>query len=115
MALSKINFSGAGIKAPTTLTDAATITPDFANNNVFTVTLGGNRTIANPANTEPGQSGSIFLIQDSTGGRTVSWGNYWEFPANSAPTISSAPDKIDRIDYIVRATSNVHAVFTGDY
>ena len=33
-----------------TLTDGATITPDFATNNNFTVTLGGNRTMANPSN-----------------------------------------------------------------
>ena len=55
-----------------TLTDGATITPDFAEGTNFTVTLAGNRTIANPSNlsTAVGQSGSIFLVQDGTGSRT---------------------------------------------
>ena len=33
----------------TALTDGATITPDFADSNNYSVTLGGNRTLANPS------------------------------------------------------------------
>ncbi|MEQ9131168.1 MAG: hypothetical protein RLO11_02125, partial [Salinisphaeraceae bacterium] len=43
----------------TTLSDASTIAPDFADSNHFEVTLGGNRTLGNPSNAVPGQSGSI--------------------------------------------------------
>ena len=45
-----------------TLTDGATITPDFGANQNFTVTLGGNRTLANPSNIVVGQTGSIFIV-----------------------------------------------------
>src|SRR4051812_15147750 len=38
----------------TTLTDAATINTDCAVNNVFKVTLAGNRTLANPTNMQAG-------------------------------------------------------------
>ncbi len=48
----------------TTLTDGSTVTPDMADSNNFTLTLGGNRTLANPSNLTAGQSGSIFLVQD---------------------------------------------------
>ena len=48
----------------TTLTSAATITPNFADSNNYTCTLGHNATIANPTNLTVGQSGSIFLVQD---------------------------------------------------
>ena len=53
-----------GVLAPTitTLTDGATITPDFATSCNFTVTLGGNRAMANPSNPVAGQSGSIFIV-----------------------------------------------------
>lgn len=98
-----------------TLTDGATITPDFGANQNFTVTLGGNRTLANPTNIVAGQTGSIFVVQDATGGRTLSFGSYFKFPAGTAPTLSSAANAVDRVDYIVRTTTEIHAVFTGAY
>ena len=98
-----------------TLTDGATITPDFGANQNFTVTLGGNRTLANPTNIVAGQTGSIFVVQDATCGRTLSFGAYFKFPAATAPTLSTGANAVDRIDYIVRTTTEIHAVFTGAY
>ena len=98
-----------------TLTDGATITPDFATANNFTVTLGGNRTIANPTNLTAGQSGSIFLVQDGTGSRTAAWGSYWDFAAATAPTLTTTAAGVDRVDYIVRSATSIHTVFTGNY
>ena len=98
-----------------TLTDGATITPDFAADCNFTVTLGGNRTIANPTNITAGQSGSIFIVQDATGSRTLSWGSSWDFPGGTAPTLSTAANAVDRIDYIVRSSTSIHTVFTANY
>lgn len=98
-----------------TLTDGATITPDFDAGCNFAVTLGGNRTIANPSNIAAGQSGSIFLVQDATGSRTASWGSYWDFPAGTAPTLTTTANAVDRIDYVVRSATSIHAVFTANY
>ena len=98
-----------------TLTDGATITPNFAANCNFTVTIGGNRTIANPSNLTAGQSGSIFLVQDGSGSRTVSWDSYWVFPGGVPPILSTAPGSIDRVDYIVRSSTSIHTVFTANY
>ena len=96
----------------TTLTSATTITPDFADSNNFTCTLGHNATIANPTNLTAGQSGSIFLVQDGTGSRTVSWGDSWEFAGGTAPTLTTDASSVDRIDYVVRTTTSIHAVAT---
>ena len=98
-----------------TLTDGATITPDFATANNFTVTLAGNRTIANPTNLTAGQSGSIFIVQDGTGSRTAAWGSYWDFAAGTAPTLTTDANAIDRVDYVVRSSTSIHTVFTGNY
>lgn len=98
-----------------TLTDAATITPDFGANQNFTVTLAGNRTLANPTNIVVGQTGSIFLVQDGTGSRTLSFGTYYDFAGGTAPTISTTAAAVDRIDYIVRTATSIHCVFTADY
>ena len=108
-------FSAAQRGTITTLTDGATVTPDFAASNNYTLTLGGNRTIANPTNLTAGQSGSIFLVQDGTGSRTVSWGSYWDWAAGTAPTLTTTASAVDRIDYVVRSTTSIHAVSTLAY
>ena len=96
----------------TALSDGATITPDFADSNNFSVTLGGNRTLANPSNLTAGQSGSIFVTQDGTGSRTLAYGSYWDFAGGTAPTLTTTASAVDRIDYVVRTTSSIHAVAT---
>ena len=98
-----------------TLTSGTTITPDFAASCNFTVTLGHNATIANPSNLTAGQSGSIFLVQDGTGSRTAAFGSYWDFAGGSAPTLTTAASSCDRIDYIVRSSTSIHAVATLNY
>lgn len=96
----------------TALTDAATVTVDFADSNNFSVTLGGNRTLGNPSNQVAGQSGSVFVAQDGTGSRTLAYASDWEFAGGTAPTLSTAANAVDRIDYIVRASGSIHAVLT---
>ena len=99
----------------TTLTDAATITPNLDDSDMFTVTLGGNRTLANPTNIDAGQTGSIFIVQDGTGSRTLAFGSYWDFAGGTAPTLSTTASAVDRIDFIVRSSTSIHAVFTANY
>ena len=106
-------------------TSGGTITLDLANNNYFILsdnagngTLGsdnsGAYTLANPSNIVAGQSGSIFVTQDSTGGRTLGVGTYWHFAGGTAPTLSTAGDSVDRIDYVVLSSTVIHAVATLD-
>jgi hypothetical protein len=109
------SFTAAQRGAITALTDGATITPDFAVANNFSVTLGGNRTLANPSNLTAGQSGSIFISQDGTGSRTLAYGSQYDFIGGTAPTLSTAASSVDRIDYIARTTGSIHCVFTANY
>lgn len=109
------SFTAAQRGAISALTDGATITPDFAVANNFSVTLGGNRTLANPTNLTAGQSGSIFISQDGTGSRTLAYGSYYDFSTGVAPTLSTAANAVDRIDYIVRTSTSIHCVFTANY
>jgi len=109
------SFTAAQRGAISALTDGATITPDFAVANNFSVTLGGNRTLANPSNLTAGQSGSFFITQDGTGSRTLAYGSYYDFIGGTAPTLSTAANAVDRIDYIVRSSTSIHCVFTANY
>ena len=63
------SFSAAQRGTVSALTDGATITADFAVANNFSVTLGGNRTFANPTNLTAGQSGTLVITQDGKIGR----------------------------------------------
>ena len=94
----------------TTLTDATSISVDFDTAQNFTVTLGGNRTLENPSNIDPGQTGSIFVAQDGTGGRTLSFGTYWNFAGGTPPTLSTDVSAVDRIDYITYTSISIHSV-----
>ena len=97
-----------------TLTDGATITPDFAAGQNFSVTLAGNRTLANPTNIVAGQTGSIAITQDGTGSRTLAYGTFWDFAGGTAPTLTTTAAKVDRLDYIVITATDIHAVATLD-
>ena len=105
----KLYVSGSAASNIYALTDAATITPDFSTGNNFSVTLGGNRTLANPTNLTAGQSGMIFVTQDATGGRTLAYGTYWKFPNGAAPLLSTAASAVDAIAFIVRSTTSITA------
>ena len=96
----------------TSLTSATTITIDMADSNNFSCTLAHNATFANPSNLTAGQSGSIFLTQDGTGSRTASWGTDWDFAGGTAPTLTTTVSAVDRVDYVVLDSSNIHAVAT---
>ena len=98
----------------TALTDAASIATDLALSNNYSVTLAGNRTLANPTNTVAGQSGSIFITQDGTGSRTLAYGTNFKFVAGTAPTLSTAASSVDRIDYVVASATQIHAVASLD-
>jgi hypothetical protein len=83
--------SGAVANVEDTLTDGATITWDVIDSPVAKVTLAGNRTLSAPSGTTPisGQFVSLLIIQDGTGGRTITWNAVYEFAADTAPTLTA--------------------------
>jgi hypothetical protein len=95
--------SGAVANVEDTLTDGATITWDVIDSPVAKVTLAGNRTLSAPSGTTPiaGQFISLLIIQDGTGGRTITWNAVYEFAADTAPTLT--------------ATANLGDLFTFRY
>ena len=95
--------SGAVAYLEDTLTDGATITWNVINSPVAKVTLAGNRTLSAPSGTTPisGQFVSLLIIQDGTGGRTITWNAAYEFTTDTAPTLT--------------ATANLGDLFTFRY
>ena len=107
-----VRIAKAAVADIVSLSDGANISVDFNAGQNFAVQLAGNRTIDNPTNCVPGQTGSIFVIQDGTGSRTLSYGTNYKFPGGTAPTLSTGASACDRIDYITFTSTNVHAVAT---
>jgi hypothetical protein len=90
---------------------------NFNTTNNWALTLNNTASceLQNPTNITAGQSGSIFIIQDATGSRILTYGNAWDFIGGTAPTLSTAANAVDRIDYVVRSGTSIHAVFTANY
>lgn len=82
-----------------TLTQSSgTVAVNASLGNVFRIVFTASGwTIANPTGYTDGQPIRLRLIQDSTGGRTVSWGNAWDFGTVGAPTLSTWANKLDYV------------------
>ena len=87
---------------------------DFTVANYITLTLTGNVTVQNPTTESVGQSGSIIITQDGTGSRTCAWSNQFKWTGGTAPTLSTAANAVDRIDYLVVAADTIHCVASLD-
>jgi hypothetical protein len=111
----KISTSARAYNPITTLTDAASITNDFALGNNFLVTLGGNRTLAAPTNAVAGQSGTIHIIQDGTGSRTLGYNTVWQFVSATVPTLSTGASDVDILCYIARSSTTIDAALLKNF
>ena len=107
-------LSGKVGAAITAASDGSTITLNLGANTHQSVTLGGNRTFAAPSNQTVGQSGSIFITQDGTGSRTASFNSAFKFVGGTAPTLSTAANAVDRIDYVIKSSNVIHCAVSLD-
>ena len=115
-------WTGSQRGSVSTLTYGSTVTIDMdtTNNHKLTLTGGQGMRFNNPTNCDAdaiGQSGSIFLIQDGTGSGTAAWGtdggtSSFHWKGGAAPTLSTAANAVDRVDYIVYAADKIHCVAT---
>lgn len=88
------------------------LTIDLANGSQQVITLTGNVTFTFPA-AATGKAFTLYLKQDATGGRTVTWPSSAKFPANTAPTITSTASKMDKISFQCPDGTNWIGVVNG--
>ena len=88
-------FNDAAYNPETSLTDAATITWDVQAMPITKVTLGDNRIVGLPTNGQAGQFISLLVIQDAGGTNTLTWNAVFEFPSETAPTLTATGDLAD--------------------
>ena len=110
-------FMAGGFSTIATLSDNSSIVPDLNTSNVFTVTLGGNRTLAAPTNTTTniGATGHIFIVQDDTGDRTLSYNSVYQFSQGGVPVLTTASAAVDIFFYAVRTTTKVDSILIKNF
>ena len=94
------------------LVDAPVINTNAALSSVFTVTLGGNRTLADPTNLVAGGTYIWVVRQDGTGSRTLAYGALFAW-LGGTPTLSTAPNSIDTITAIYDGTDLLASLQKG--
>lgn len=89
----------------TTLVDGASISWDASANQVTSVTLAGNRTMAAPTNLVDGAVYLLTIIQDGTGSRTMSWNAVFKFTGGTAPTLTTTASARDVLVFYSNGTN----------
>ena len=100
-------FTAPVIAPVVSLTDAVSVAVNMARGNNFALTLAGNRTLEAPTGVTPGQTGHIYLVQDGTGSRTLSFATAYTFVNGTAPTLSTAANAVDLLVYNAQAVSAI--------
>jgi len=77
---------------------------DLSKNQATSVTLTGDRTLGNPLNQVDGASYILNVIQDGTGGHTLSFSSDYIFTEASTPILSIAPDAVDIFHFYSNGT-----------
>lgn len=90
------------------LTDGATINTDVSLGNTFSVTLGGNRTLAAPTGMATSRQKITYIIkQDATGGRTLTFNAAFNFGLDlTGITLSTTPNATDYIGAIYNPSTS---------
>lgn len=94
-----------------------TINLDTSNNHSVTLNA-ATVTFASPTGLDAdakGQCGSIFISQDGSGSRAGSFNAVFDFPGGTAPTLSTAVNAVDRLDYVVVSETKIQCVVTLAY
>lgn len=91
------------VETPYSANSSTAITLNLANGTVQIITLTGNATITMPTAVS-GKSFIMFLKQDATGSRTVTWTTV-KWPGGTAPTITSTASKQDIYSFFSDGTN----------
>ena len=94
--------------------NGGTVTFDFSSAAYHFVNMNANSTFAAPINALVGHSGTIFLTQDGTGSRTGSFNSAFKFVGGTAPTLSTAANAVDRLDFVCKASDEIHIAVSLD-
>ena len=97
-------FAAQQTVAQATLTDASSIAWNLNTAQNARVVIAANRALANPTNQVAGGRYSLLVVQDGTGGRTLSFGATYVWLSGSTPVINASANAITRLDFVSDGT-----------
>ena len=100
-------FTGNAQTTPVAVTFSATaMVIDCALSNVFTIAMTANVTTAMTfSNLKDGQTINVFITQDATGSRTMTWPASFKWPGASAGVLSTGANDVDLLVATYRAAT----------
>jgi hypothetical protein len=101
------------VETPFSANSSTAITLALTNGTVQIITLTGNATITMPTATS-GKSFIMFLKQDATGSRTVTWSTV-KWAGGTAPTITSTASRQDILSFFADGTNWYGVVVAQNY
>jgi hypothetical protein len=101
------------VETPYSANSSTAITLALTNGTVQIITLTGNATITMPTATS-GKSFIMFLKQDATGSRTVTWSTV-KWAGGTAPTITSTASRQDILSFFADGTNWYGVVVAQNY
>lgn len=101
-----------------TLTDGTSISWTVSSAQKAKVTLGGNRTMSAVTGAVEGATYLLWVLQDATGSRTLSWtttgAGSFDFGTNGAPTLTTTASKGDLLSFeAITIASTLKLRFVG--
>ncbi len=106
-----LQINGQAWAAQGTLTDGASIAWNLDTNPNSTVTLAGNRALANPTNAKAGGTYYMIVKQDAVGSRTLTFGSNYKWANATPPTLTATANAVDILTFISDGT-NMYGVVT---
>ena len=100
--ISKAVFKDVGETLVTNGTSGSAATIDLENGNFYKITLTANCTLtfSNPPASGTAGSFTLFLVQDGTGSRTVTWPGTVDWADATAPTLTTTAAAVDVLTFI---------------
>jgi hypothetical protein len=89
-------------------------TPDASTSTFFDYTLSGSSTLNAPINMNNGQSITIFLTQDATGNRNMSFNSGYLFSNGITPSLNFLPSGTDILQ-VIKARNKLYSTFASNY
>lgn len=87
-------------KATTLVEVGSTIPWDLSSNQVAKVTLTGTRTLSNPTYAKDGGVYVLFVTQDATGSRTLTYGSDYRWGYGLTPILTATPSRMDILTFV---------------
>ena len=111
---SVVSVSGAAIASFVEASVSGDHQINLLQSNNFFIYTKGNVSVQTPLNLNKGQSGIIYVVQDSGGANTISFSDVWKTSKGNTLRLTKSASAVDAISYFVRGVSAIDIAILKD-